>query len=184
MPQSNLVETLQNLVRRHGISSVLHSLAEIQSLSEPHAPSSPPKRTRKVLKNQRSAVEYVGKMTLARNKIEAMQRAAQMFEDKKFMPAIADIREFCRVYRVELPKSVSRASSIPRLFTFLSTMDTTNIIKLLDEGAFSGPTRLAPIADAIRDRSLSGRRNRRADLAESAVESNSDDSRKGPFTSQ
>ena len=27
MPQSNLVETLQDLVRRHGLSSVLHSLA-------------------------------------------------------------------------------------------------------------------------------------------------------------
>ena len=33
-------------------------------------------------------------------------------------------------------------------------MDTAGITKSLDEGAFSGPARLAPIADAIRNRSV------------------------------
>ena len=123
-------------------------------------------------------------MPLARNKIESMRRAAQLFEDGKFLPTIADIREFCRVYRVQLPKSASRASSVPRVFSFLATMDTTGIIKLLDDGTFSGPARLAPIADAIRDRSLCRRRNRHADNAQSEVESNSDDSGEDPIASQ
>jgi len=92
-------------------------------------------------------------MTLPPEKEEAMTRAAQRFEDGGFLPSVADIREFCRIYGVDLGKSVSRASSIRRVFTFLSTMDTVQITKLLDQGAFSGPTRLAPIADAIRSRS-------------------------------
>ncbi len=64
-----------------------------------------------------------------------------------------DIREFCRIHDVELAKSSSRMSSIPRIFMFLAVMDTEQITKLLDDGTFSGPTRLAPIADAIRSRS-------------------------------
>ena len=50
------------------------------------------------------------------------------------------------------------ASLLTRVFTFLATMDTVQLTKLLDEGAFSGPTRLAPIADAIRSRSTRRRR--------------------------
>ena len=34
MPQSNLIETLRDLVRLYGTSAVLHSLAEIQSSSD------------------------------------------------------------------------------------------------------------------------------------------------------
>jgi hypothetical protein len=94
-----------------------------------------------------------------------MMRAAQCFEDGSFLPGIADIREFCRIHNIELGKSVSRASSIPRVFTFLAAMDTARIKKLLDEGAFSGPTRLAPIADAIRSRSAR-RRSHHADFVQ------------------
>lgn len=63
MPQSNLVETLQDLVRRHGFTSVLHSLAEIQSSSDSRVVSSSPKRARKVSKNKRSAVDVTGAPT-------------------------------------------------------------------------------------------------------------------------
>ena len=152
MPQHDLTESLHALVRRHGLSSVLHSLADIQTAPEQSTSSLSPRRTRST-GTKSSAINYVGKMTLPPEKDEAMTRAAQRFEDGEFLPSIADIREFCRINGVDLGKSVSRASSIPRVFTFLATMDTVKITKLLDEGTFSGPTRLAPIADAIRSRS-------------------------------
>ena len=79
-----------------------------------------------------------------------MARAAHLFDDGRFLPSIADIREFYRIHNIELGKSTSRASSIPRVFKFLAAIDTAQITKVLDEGMFSGPTRLAPIADAIR----------------------------------
>ena len=42
MPQQKLTETLQELVRRHGISSILQGLAEIHDSPEPPTlPSSP-----------------------------------------------------------------------------------------------------------------------------------------------
>jgi len=163
MPERNLTETLQGLVRRHGISSILHSLADIQATSNQKASLS--RKRAYSAGNKSSAVEYVDKMTLPQEKAEVMMRAAQRFEEGGFLPCIADIREFCRIHNIELGKSASRASSIPRVFTFLSAMDTDGVTKLLDEGAFSGPTRLAPIADAIRNRSAGRGRSHRANFA-------------------
>lgn len=167
MPQHNLTQTLQELVQHHGISSVLHSLADIQASPQRSKSSSSLKRSRaRKARSKASAVDYVGKMTLPPEKAEVMARAAQRFEDKGFLPSIADIREFCRIYGVEMGKSASRASSIPRIFKFLAAIDTAQIAKVLDEGAFSGPARLAPIADAIRNHSAGRLRARRPDLAQ------------------
>ena len=152
MAQRVLTETLQGLVHRHGISSVLHSLVDIQAAPDQHSASSSRKRAHNA-GSKSSAVDYVRKMTLPQEKAEVMMCAAQRFEDGGFLPHIADIREFCRTHNVELSKSFSRASSIPRVFTFLVAMDSAQITKMLDSGAFSGPTRLTPIADAIRNRS-------------------------------
>ena len=153
MPQHDLAEKLEALVRRHGIVSVLHSLADIQATAPEQFTSTTLSRRSRNAPGKPSAVEYVGKMTLPPDKAEAITRAAQCFEERSFLPSIGDIREFCRIHSVDLGKSVSRGSSIPRVFKLLATMDTDRITKLLDEGVFSGPTRLAPIADAIRNRS-------------------------------
>lgn len=165
MPQHDLTETLQVLVRRHGMSSVLHSLADIQASPKPLIASSSPKRARNAA-NKSSAVDYVARMTLPPDKAEIMSRAAQRFEAGGFLSTIADIREFCRIHGVELGKSNSRASTIPRVFTFLAAMDSAGVAQVLEEGAFSGPTRLAPIADAIRSRSASRPRTLYPDFAQ------------------
>ncbi len=162
MARHDLTVALQALVRRHGMSSVLHGLADLQGAPDSAVPSSPAKRAGGA-RSTLSAIDYVGKMPLPPNKAQALERAAQRFEDKSFLPGVADIREFCRVYSVDLGKSVSRTSAIPRIFTFLAAMDTDQVSKILDEGAFSGPTRLGPIADAIRNRSAGRLRTRYPD---------------------
>lgn len=165
MPQRDLTETLQGLVRRHGLSSVLHSLADIQAAPDQDTSSISRKRSYST-GSKSSAINYVEKMTLPQEKAEIMRSAAQHFEDGGFLPSIADIREFCRIHDLEIGKSASRVSSIPRVFTFLAAMDTASIAKLLDEGAFSGPARLAPIANAIRNRSTERGRHDADQLAQ------------------
>ena len=152
MAQRDLTETLQGLVRRHGMSSVLPSLADIQAV--PDQGSSLARKRTYNAGSKSSAIDYVDKMTLPHGKAQIMMCAARCFENGGFLPNIADIREFCRIHNVDLGKSASRASSVPRVFTFLAAMDIAEISKLLDEGAFSGPARLAPLADAIRNRSV------------------------------
>lgn len=163
MAQRDLTETLQGLVRRHGISSVLHSLADIQAVPDQPSHSLPRKRAHNA-KSKSAAVDYVNKMTLSQKKSEVMMRAAQRFEEGEFLSNIASIREFCRIYNIELRKSISRVSSIPRVFTFLATMDNAEITKLLDESPFTGPARLAPIADAIRNCSVGRSRSHLSEI--------------------
>lgn len=157
MPDQDLTATLGDLVRRHGLSSVLHGLAEVHpTISKAGKSPAAPRRSGVSKQSKLSAVSYVEKMTLPVDKAEVMMRAAERFESKAFLPSIGDVREFCRVHRVALGKSVSRGSAVPRVFTYLSAMDTARIAATLDGGAFSGPARLGPIADAIRDRGGGG----------------------------
>ncbi len=181
MPQRDLTETLQGLVRRHGISSVLHSLADIQAVPDQGSSSLARKRASNA-GNRSLAVDYVDKMTLPQYKAEIMMCAARSFEDGGFLPSIADIREFCRIHNVDLGKSASRASSVPRVFTFLAAMDTAEITRLLDEGTFSGPARLAPLADAIRNRSAARGRSHRASFVQAVSDTTitTDRSKSGP----
>ena len=176
MAQRDLTHTLQGLVRRHGISSVLHCLADIQAA--PDQDSSLARKRTYNTDNKSSVVDYVNKMTLPPEKADIMVCAAQRFEEGSFLSSIADIREFCRIHNVELGKSASRANSVPRVFTYLAAMDTAKIAKLLDEGAFSGPTRLAPLADAIRNRSAVRGRDHRAGYAQEVSDRTMTDSSK------
>ena len=75
---------------------------------------------------------------------------AARFERKAFLPTFGDIRHFCHTYGIDEPASKSRASAIPRVFKAIAAMEAEDIQRMLDDGMFSGPSRLAPIADAIR----------------------------------
>ena len=177
MAQDGLAETLHRLVVRHGMSSILRHLANIQSSLDQSSSSSPSRRPSNVPKRKVSAVDYVRRMTLPPDKAEVMHRAAEHFESKSFLPTIADVREFCRVHGVEPTKTASRVGSIPRVFTFLATMDIDRVTRILDEGPFSGPTRLAPIADAIRGYRPAPRHGHRDENAMQAADLTAGDTR-------
>lgn len=152
MPGRDLSDTLRGLVSRHGLRAVLRCLADIEPLPHSAETCTAPK-TQDPARSKPSAAACVGRMTLSPHKVAAVRRAAELFDDRRFLPALSDIREFSRVHGLDLPKTASRASSIPRVFAFIASMDTDVIENTLDDGAFSGPTRLAPIADAIRGHS-------------------------------
>ena len=87
--------------------------------------------------------------------IDAARRAAvftlaDRFEAKSFLPSCADIRNFCTIYGIDQPASKSRAAAIPRLFKHLAAMNASDVKDLVAHNAFSGPTQLGPLAEAIR----------------------------------
>ena len=104
----------------------------------------PRKRNPKV-----TAPEYVAKMDLPADHKRLMEEAADRFCAKSFLPTIGDIRNFCEIYQIALPKSGSRASAIPRVFRFLAAMDTSELQTMLDNGLFSGPARYGLVSEAI-----------------------------------
>ena len=103
------------------------------------------------LRSRTTAVEYVARMDLPDELGGPMSDAAKRFQDKAFLPTIGDIRHFCEVHGITPPANGSRSSAIPRVFQFLSTRDADEIESILNGGMFSGPARLGPIADAIRE---------------------------------
>ena len=173
MINPKLDSTLRLIVREYGLGSILEVLGKIASEHDTQsAPplavngadkSAEPKKTRKRAPKP-NAAEYAARMDLRPDKQSAVVALAERFERKDFLPTFGDIRNFCEISGIDVPASKTRASAIPRVFKFLANeMDADEVQRILDDGMFSGPSRLGPIADAIR---RNGRASRTSRLAE------------------
>ena len=158
---SDLRNALQRLIQDHGYSEVHRGLRELKSSGlprkSPHrskkdeissssrATPRPKKRSSRI-----TAPEYVAKAEISSERRPLVDELSRRFENKSFLPTFGDVRNFCQIYGIDEPASRSRAGAIPRLFKFLAAMEAHEIRRILDDGMFSGPSRLGPIADAIR----------------------------------
>lgn len=158
MPDPKLKAELRSMINQYSFQQVDRSLREIRLSdlqledSKQHRASSNVGRARKPRKRQAkvTAQGYVAKMELPSEKRPVMIEIAKRFQEKSFLPAFGDIRNFCQIYGIDEPSSKSRASAIPRVFKFIVAMETNEVQRILDDGMFAGPSRLGPIADAIR----------------------------------
>lgn len=89
-------------------------------------------------------------MDVEADKRPAVLALAERFETKRFLPTCADISNFCTIYGIDPPASKSRAAAIPRLFKYFAAMDTKDVERLSADKAYSGPSELGPLAEAIR----------------------------------
>ncbi|GEM_PF-2136426 len=157
MTGDRLTASLRDLVREHGLEQVSRSLQEISAHDGPVRNMAPrPNRATRTAavggdrrKGAITALERVRKLDLPEETVDIVMELAKRFDEKSFMPTFADITDFCRAYDINEPSSKSRASAIPRVFRAIAAMEIEDIRMLLDYGAFSGPARLGPIADAI-----------------------------------
>ena len=158
MPDPKLKAELRSMINQYGFKQVDRFLREIHlsdrqlEASKRHKASSNVGMARKPRKRQAkvTAQDYIAKMELPSEKKSLMIELAKRFQNKSFLPAFGDIRNFCQIYGIDEPASKSRASAIPRVFRFIVAMETNKAQRILDDGMFSGPSRLGPIADAIR----------------------------------
>lgn len=156
-----LAEELRLLVGRHGIKAVKLELRRLETEQRPTRKLDRDAQTKVRRHNGRAkATEYVGKMDIDDGRRPAVLTLAERFEAKSFLPSGADISNFCTIYGIAEPVSKSRAAAIPRVFKHLATMDAKDVETLVANNAFSGPTRLEPIAEAIRQHGRAARRAR------------------------
>ena len=156
MSDSKLKRILQPIVQEYGLGPVLSSLGQIAdarfvraeqftTLGDDIANGFKQKRP------TGSAPEYVDKMSLPAEKVAAVSELARRYQQKLFLPTFRDISSFCQAYEIQVPASNSRASAIPRVFKSLAELEPVEIQQILHGGWFSGPSRLGPIADGIRN---------------------------------
>ena len=161
MTENKLDHILMSLVRQHGHAAVEQSLREIKASSRQDQRFTKPEESRSMSKRmsatkpkkgkpKTTAPDYVSRMDLPSEKGPVLAKLAEDFQNKTFLPTIGDIRNFCEIYGINEPTSKSRIDAIPRIFKFLSNMAIEDVQNILDISMFSGPSRLAPIADAIR----------------------------------
>ena len=158
MTQRKLKDALRSMVREHGFEQVGQYLDEIarseHNLDSPDRKAGPSdkvasKHARKP-RPKPTASQYVAKMEVSPEKRPSVSELSRRFEAKSFLPTFGDIINFCQSYGVDGPTSRSRATAIPRVFKLVVSLEADEIQRIIDEGLFSGPSRLRPISDAIR----------------------------------
>ena len=155
MTQKELRNELLTMVRVHGIEHVQKQLNDIRLLvrgrdsANQDSMRTPPKPIRQ-RRPRPTATQYVENMTIPPERAAGVAELAERFDAKTFLPSFGDIRNFCESYGVDVPASQSRANAIPRLFKQIAMLEALNVQRIIEEGHFSGPSRLGPIADAIR----------------------------------
>ena len=156
-----LADEIRLLVDRHGFKAVKLELRKLETEQRPTRKLDRDAQPKVRRRNGRAkATEYVEKMDIDDGKRQAVLTLAERFEAKSFLPSCADISNFCMIYGIDEPASKSRAAAIPRLFKHLVTMDAKEVETLVTNNAFSGPTQLGPIAEAIRQHGRAARRAR------------------------
>ena len=154
MTDSKLRTILHPIVQEYGLGLVLKSLGQIADtpcdrIEQSSKLGTGGANTTRQRRPRVTATEYVEKMELPKEKFAAVVELARRFQQKSFLPTFGDITDFCQVYEIQVPASRSRASAITRIFKFIANMETGDIQQMLDDGMFTGPSRLEPIADAI-----------------------------------
>ena len=158
MTDSKLKTSLQSMVQEYGLGMVLKSLGEIVDV---HGVGGRPRRRKRAA----TAPEYVSKIQLPVEKSGAVTELAERFQQKSFLPKFGDIANFCETYQIDIPASRSRVSAIPRIFKFIAEMEVSEIQRILDLEMFSGPSRLGPISDAIRNHGIPPSQRQRRNAA-------------------
>ena len=156
MTDSKLNRILQPIVQEYGLGPVLCSLGQMADagMGSDEQLNTAGDYTTNGSKQKRatgSAPEYVDKMDLPSEKVAAVSELARRYQQKSFLPTFRDISSFCQAYEIQVPSSNSRVSAIPRVFRFLAELEPTEVQQILDDGWFSGPSKLGPIADGIRN---------------------------------
>ena len=157
MENATLRLELRSMIDRYGVDRVAQAFQEARGLSSRPKVAKrrrPPRKheagAQKKPQAKADVLEYVAKMEVPDSNRAAITELAKRFQDGAFLPTFADISDFCAAHGIEEPKSKSRVSAVPRVFKLLAAMDAEDVVRIVDDKLYSGPTRLGPIAEAIR----------------------------------
>lgn len=147
-----LDELLRLVVRKWGYAAVSLHLDAIRS-QRPGIVASAATDRADMRRHRLSAREYVERKPAPDNKQTILLELAKKFDDKQFLPTIGHIKDFLERRNARMKVLRGRSDAIPRIVEVLADLPDENLEAMLREANYSGPSRLGPLADAIKARS-------------------------------
>jgi hypothetical protein len=95
-------------------------------------------------------------LDIAPDKREKLQRLAKRYRDRTFLPSMGDVRHFLSMHG-DLSEFRDRTAAARRVLTVASQMRNAELDATLVDESFAGPSKLGPLADAIKEAGSSQR---------------------------
>lgn len=144
-----LTKLLQTLVDEWGYEDVAATLASIKvALSDSLvAERAKPRRSKKRIRL--SATEQIERSALEGEQKEMLLQLAVRYDQKLFLPSVADVREFL-IMMGERPTGMKdRTQAFRVLLGSLMQLPVVRLQQLAQTALHSGPSELGPLSDAI-----------------------------------
>jgi len=84
---------------------------------------------------------------------DLLLKLATRFEQKRFLPALADVRNFLERRSNATEAVHARDTGMSKVFGILITLSDDELENLIQDDIYSGPSKLGPLSDAIKARS-------------------------------
>jgi hypothetical protein len=141
-----LIKLLRLLVREYGYNQVASALDVARDGEESRVfPSRQTNRSKKL-----SAIDQVVRLGDLDSKRTPLEIIAKRFDEKRFLPALGDIREFLSMMGADQARIKNRTDGFRKLLPRLVGLPEEKLEQLAHGANYSGPARLGPLSDAIR----------------------------------
>ena len=138
-----LEDLLTSLVREWGYADVSTILTKVQSKDAIGERASAKKKGRP------TAIEQIEAAKLPVAKEAILRDIALQFDMKIFLPNVADIREFVMMLGKQ-PKFINdRSAAFREVIYALEQLSMKHLEQIAERARYGGPSRLAPLSDAI-----------------------------------
>jgi hypothetical protein len=145
-----LTNLLKTLLIEWGADEVHSTLDRLTVQSDGHGlESHQPKRSLSDSGDRLTAINLVNRLELDDERKRWLAILAARFDDKDFLPATADVREFIIMAGERPPAMKNRRDSFRNLLRILVGLSPERLQQIADAASHAGPAQLGPISDAI-----------------------------------
>lgn len=142
---SLLKSLLIALVREWGHAHVMAALVGLKDSAE--TTNVKPRSDKK----KSSPVEILERTEIPADKRELLLELTKRFMEKNFLPALNDVKIFLEIKGVETLTLKHRSDAYKKVLASLLDESVEQLKELVDSRSYSGPSRLGPLSDAIRE---------------------------------
>jgi len=142
-----LTKLLRMLVDEWGHDEVAAALASTNASDSLRSAENPPRSSKKRVRL--TATEQIERSALEGEQKEVLLQLAGRYDQKLFLPSVADVREFLIMMGVRPIDMKDRTQAFRVLLESLMRLPVARLQQLAQTALHSGPSELGPISDAI-----------------------------------